>query len=182
MRIVSGKLKGRRFAPPTSFRSRPTTDMAKENLFNILNNFIDFEDCDVLDLFSGTGGISYEFASRGCKSVTLVEKDYHHYMFIKKCVAGFNLSNIVNPIKSDVFLYINYLNKQSFDLIFADPPFDLKNLEQIPDIVLNCNILKPNGILILEHGPEYDFSEHKAYSQTRNYGKVCFSFFHNILL
>lgn len=177
MRIVSGALKGRRFSPPPSFRARPTTDMAKENLFNVLNNSIDFESTTVLDLFAGTGSISYEFASRGCPSVTSVEKDFHHYNFIKKCIEELNLSKFVKPIKADVFTYLNRLKNETFDLIFADPPFELSNLEEIPDLVLKLNIINPEGLLILEHGPTHNFSTHPAFSQTRHYGKVCFTFF-----
>jgi 16S rRNA (guanine966-N2)-methyltransferase len=177
MRIVSGSLKGRRFSPPPSFRARPTTDMAKENLFNVLNNTLDFESTVVLDLFSGTGSISYEFASRGCPSVTSVEKDFHHYSFIRKCIEELELSKSVKPLKADVFTYLSRLKGETFDLIFADPPFELSNLEEIPDIIFARNVLKPDGLLILEHGPSHDFSHHPAFTQTRHYGKVCFTFF-----
>lgn len=177
MRIVSGSLKGRRFAPPPSFRARPTTDMAKENLFNILNNIIDFESTMVLDLFAGTGSISYEFASRGCPAVTAVENDFHHYNFIRKCIENFELSNIIKPVKGDVFSYIAKLKVETYDLVFADPPYELSKIEEIPDIILEKQILKPGGILILEHGPGHEFSKHNLYNQTRHYGKVCFTFF-----
>ncbi len=177
MRIISGALKGRRFSPQASFKARPTTDMAKENLFNILNNFIDFESTVVLDLFSGTGSISYEFASRGCPSVTLVEKDFHHYSFIKKCIEELKLTAIIKPIKTDVFSYLPKVKEQSIDLVFADPPFELAIIKEIPDIILKSKVLKPGGFLILEHGPNYDFSNYPAYNQARHYGKVCFTFF-----
>ena len=177
MRIVSGKLKGRRFSPPASFRARPTTDTAKENLFNILSNMVDFEDLEVLDLFSGTGSLSYEFASRGCASVTSVEKDFHHYTFIKKCIQELGLSQIIKPVKADVFTFLKKAPAHGYNLIFADPPFDLVSLENIPNNVLESKLLRPGGLFILEHGPGHDFSNHPAFNQTRNYGKVRFSFF-----
>ena len=177
MRIVGGDLKGRRFSPPASFRARPTTDMAKENLFNILSNFIDFEETSVLDLFSGTGSISYEFASRGCEKVVSIEKDFHHYKFICKCIDELELSKIVTPHRQDVFAYLKQNKEPAFDLIFADPPFELRNLQDIPQLVRESNLLQPSGYFILEHGPNYDFSKESDFSQTRHYGKVCFSFF-----
>lgn len=177
MRIVSGMLKGRRFSPPASFRARPTTDMAKENLFNILTNIIDFESTSVLDLFSGTGSLSYEFASRGCPSVTSVEKNFHHFSFIRKCIEELKLTKIIKPLKADVFSYLEKVKPHSFDLIFADPPFELKALDKIPDIILTSKALKTDGLLILEHGPNHDFSNNSYYWQSRHYGKVCFTFF-----
>lgn len=177
MRIVSGKLKGRRFSPPASFRARPTTDMAKENLFNILGNLVDFEELQVLDLFAGTGSLSYEFASRGCPSVTSVEKDFHHYAFIKKCAQELELSQIIKPLKADVFTFLKKATPHSYDLIFADPPFDLASLDSIPDQVLQSKLLRSEGLFILEHGPGHDFSNHPAFNQIRNYGKVRFTFF-----
>lgn len=177
MRIVSGVLKGRLFNPPTNFKARPTTDIAKESLFNILNNFIDYESTNVLDLFSGTGSISYEFASRGCPSVISVEKNFHHFKFIKKCIDDFKLDNIIKPLNTDVFIYLTKVTGQTFDLIYADPPFDLTSLDKIPDIVMESNILKNDGLFILEHGANNNFENHKNFSQMRKYGKVCFTFF-----
>lgn len=177
MRIVSGVLKGRLFHPPSNFKARPTTDIAKESLFNILNSFIDYESTTVLDLFSGTGSISYEFASRGCPSVISVEKNFHHFKFIKKCVEDFKLDNIIKPLNTDVFIYLTKVREQTFDLIYADPPFDLNSLDKIPDIVMESNILKNDGLFILEHGANNNFENHKNFSQMRKYGKVCFTFF-----
>ena len=177
MRIVGGALKGRRFSPPGNFRARPTTDMAKENLFNILSNFIDFEETEVLDLFAGTGSISYEFASRGCKKVVSLEKDFHHYKFICKCIADLELDRIITPQKQDVFTYLRHNENDNFDLIFADPPFELKNLKDIPLLIMESNLLRNNGCFILEHGPDYDLSKEHGFSQVRHYGKVFFSFF-----
>ena len=177
MRIVGGDLKGRRFSPPASFRARPTTDMAKENLFNILSNFIDFEETTALDLFAGTGSISYEFASRRCKKVVSIEKGFHHYKFICKCIEELELSKTVTPHRQDVFTYLKKHNETAFDLIFADPPFELHNLQDIPQLVRESNLLHPSGLFILEHGPNYDFSKEPDFSQMRHYGKVYFSFF-----
>ncbi|MDH8701510.1 16S rRNA (guanine966-N2)-methyltransferase [Dysgonomonadaceae bacterium PH5-43] len=175
MRIVSGKYRSRRFDVPKSFKSRPTTDFAKENLFNVLNNMIDFEDTVALDLFSGTGSISFELLSRGCPSVTCVEKDSMHYSFIKKVKAELNDNNLTT-IKADVFKFIESCN-QKFDLIFADPPYALKELELIPNIILSKDILNPGGIFIMEHPKEYDFSSIDRFSQKRVYGAVNFSLF-----
>ncbi|MDR2926995.1 MAG: RsmD family RNA methyltransferase [Cytophagaceae bacterium] len=178
MRIIGGSLKGRRFTPPASFRARPTTDMAKENMFNILTNFIDFEDTKVLDLFAGTGSISYEFASRGCPLVVPVEKDFHHHRFICKCIDELKLSHIVRPVNRDVFKHLAICDdKQLYNLIFADPPFQLKNLRELPIIIRESDLLTKGGYLILEHGTEYNFSQEPDFWQMRNYGKVCFSFF-----
>jgi len=177
MRIVGGIYKGRRFSPPGNFRARPTTDIAKESLFNVLSNFIDFEEITAADLFSGTGSISYELASRGCKSIVSVEKDYYHYKFILKCIEDLKLQQIIKPIKQDVFTFIKGEQFMNFDLIFADPPFDLPNLNEIPDIILKSNLLKKDGILILEHGNEHDYSNMSNFWQVRHYGKICFTFF-----
>ncbi len=177
MRIVSGYLKGRRLFPPKNFKARPTTDTAKEALFNILYHSIEFEELNVLDLFAGTGAISYEFASRGVKSVTAIEKDFFHFKFIKDCVSELLLENIVYPIKADVFYYLANTQNQQFDLIFADPPFDFIKFDEVVPAVLNSSLLKPQGLFILEHGPTRNFSEHPEFRQIRKYGKVHFSFF-----
>lgn len=175
MRIVSGSLKGRIISVPSNFKLRPTTDLAKESLFNILQNYVDFEEISVLDLFGGTGGISYEFASRGCENITTVERNYKHYSFIKKTIDGFNL-DAVNCIKSDVFDFLENTDR-TFDLIFADPPYDLKRLDNIPTIVFEKGILNNGGILILEHPQTYDFSSYPYFSMNKKYGAVNFSFF-----
>ena len=178
MRITGGILKGRRFSPPSNFRARPTTDMAKENLFNILTNFIDYEEINMLDLFAGTGSISFEFASRGCTDIISVENDYQHYKFICKCVEELELQEIIKPVKQDVFLFIQKVEKQQqFDMIFADPPFEMRNISKLPQLILDSNILKKEGYLIVEHSPVYDFSKMDKFWQVRKYGKVWFSFF-----
>ena len=175
MRIVSGKYKSRRFEVPKSFKARPTTDFAKENLFNVLNNLIDFEGKSALDLFAGTGNISYELLSRGCEKVVCVEKDFAHYSFIKKVKSELKDEHFF-PMKGDVFKYLSS-NNQSFDFIFADPPYALKNLETIPQTILSQNRLNKNGIFVMEHPKEYDFSELPYFSQKRVYGAVNFSLF-----
>lgn len=175
MRIISGKYKGRHFDVPRTFKARPTTDFAKENLFNILNNIIDFEKCSSLDLFSGTGSISLEFLSRGCKEVLSVEMDSLHFSFLKKCqhTLGDNNWRIV---RDDVFRFIKRCNN-SYDIVFADPPYALRELGTIPDLVFESNLLDENGILIFEHGKDYNFEEHPHFMRHVSYGSVNFTFF-----
>lgn len=175
MRIVSGIYKGRRFEIPSSFKSRPTTDFAKENLFNVLANLIDLEDKTALDLFSGTGGISFELLSRGCKNVICIEKDPAHFAFIKKVKATLQAEQLI-PIKTDVFKFLNTCNR-SFDLIFADPPYALKDLDAIPRQIVSGDFLNKEGVLIMEHPKEYDFSSLPYFLQRRTYSAVNFSIF-----
>lgn len=175
MRIISGKYRGRSINPPKNLRARPTTDFAKENLFNVLGNLVDFEECDVLDLFSGTGSITYEFASRGAKSITSVEINSVHHNFIRQTAKLLDASNIY-AVKANAFLYLRACTK-SFDIIFSDAPYDLENLEQIVELVLGGNVLKDDGIFIFEHSDKYDFSKHENFWQLRSYGSVHFSFF-----
>ncbi|MBS6459824.1 MAG: RsmD family RNA methyltransferase [Alistipes sp.] len=156
MRIISGKYRGRSINPPKNLRARPTTDFAKENLFNVLNNLIDYEESDILDLFSGTGSISYEFASRGARSVTSVEINAVHHNFIRQTARELGASNIY-PVKANAFLYLKSCPK-SFDVVFSDAPYDLDGSSEIVDLVLNGDILKPDGIFIFEHSDRYDFS------------------------
>lgn len=145
MRIVSGKYKGRAINPPRNLRARPTTDFAKENLFNVLGNLLDFEECDVLDLFAGTGSISYEFASRGARSVTSVEINPVHYNFIRQTAAQLGIGNLY-AVKANVFLYLKSCPKQ-FDVIFSDAPYDLESSEQVVRLVLENDLLRPEGVL-----------------------------------
>jgi len=180
MRIIGGTLRGRRFSPPKNFKARPTTDTARESLFNILANYYDFEELTVLDLFGGTGAISMEFASRRASKVTCVEKNYQHYNFINKCIKELNLELVIQPIKADVFNFLNRGSIQPVRLIFADPPFDLVNFEEVLPAVLNSNLLATEGLFILEHGPKHDYSTHPAFQQQRRYGKVHFSFFQKL--
>ena len=175
MRIVSGKYKGRIFSPPKSIKARPTTDIAKEGLFNIINNSFSFDDISVLDLFSGTGSISFEFASRGCENIHLVEMNPHHLNFIRKVQQELGFTQIT-PIRHDAYKFLKNC-RISFDIIFADPPYDFKRIEQIPELVKKNNLLKDDGWLIIEHSKRSVLKELDGYWQTRNYGNVHFSFF-----
>jgi len=175
MRVVSGKYKSRRFSPPKNFPSRPTTDSAKEGLFNILTNRLDFEDAEVLDLFAGTGNISLEFLSRGAKSVLSIDSHFVSFKFMKKSMHEVGAENW-KVIKNDVFKYVPKLDRE-FDIVFADPPFGLENIYDIPVLVLESTLLKDDGLLIIEHGRETDFSKKPHFENMRNYGGVNFSFF-----
>jgi 16S rRNA (guanine(966)-N(2))-methyltransferase RsmD len=180
MRIISGTHKGRQFSFPKNLNIRPTTDFAKEALFNILQNRIIFEGASVLDLFSGSGNISYEFASRGCSEIISVEKNPKCCNFIKKTIKKFNFTNI-HIVNMDVFMYLN-LCQDTFALIFADPPFKLKNIERVPLLVFEKNLLKESGLLIVEHSSQVNFAgrpEHSGFQETRKYGAVNFSIFGN---
>lgn len=175
MRIISGKYRGRAIVPPKNLRARPTTDFAKENLFNVLNNLVDFAECDVLDLFSGTGSISYEFASRDAHSVTSVEINAVHYNFIRQTARSIGFDNFY-AVKANAFLYLKSCNKQ-FDIIFSDAPYDLDGAEQVINLVFDNDLLRDGGILIFEHSRRYDFSDYPNFWQTRSYGSVQFSLF-----
>ena len=164
--------------PPTNLQARPTTDMAKESLFNILNNMIDFEETSVLDMFGGTGGISFEFASRGCQDIVTIEKCNINYNFIRKTINELGVAKQINLIKGDAFKFVGSTGEK-WDLIFADPPYMLKELPTLPDLIFEKGLLKEGGIFILEHPKEYNFAGHKHFSDHRNYGHVNFSFFKN---
>lgn len=176
MRIISGIYGRRRFDVPSTFSARPTTDFAKENLFNVIGNLIDLEGLDALDLFSGTGSISYELLSRECKSVTAVEKNSVHASFIAK-VAKELKTDTLQLIRGDVFRYLKSAPAQSFDFIFADPPYALKELPQVPELVFERNLLRDGGIFVMEHPRNYDFSDLPFFNQRRVYGSVNFSLF-----
>ena len=175
MRIISGKYRGRTINPPRNLRARPTTDFAKENLFNVLVNLVDFEELDVLDLFSGTGSISYEFASRGARSVTSVEVNSVHHNFIRQTARELGIRTLY-PVKANAFLYLKSCPKQ-FDLVFSDAPYDLERSEEIIPLVMESEILREGGIFIFEHSKEKNFSDHPFFWQLRSYGSVQFSFF-----
>lgn len=175
MRIISGKYKGRMIHPPKNFSARPTTDFAKESLFNILNNNFDFEEIKALDLFSGTGSISFELASRGCLDITSIELSYNHFAFIKKTVSDLQLFQI-KVLKADVFKYLKNC-KETYNFIFADPPYELQNIESIADIVFEKNLLRNHGWLIIEHGFKTNFSDYPNFKEKRAYGSVNFSIF-----
>lgn len=177
MRIIGGKLKGIRFYPPKNLPVRPTTDLAKEALFNILQNQYHLENLKILDLFSGTGNISLEFASRNAKHITSVDKNFGCYQFLKKTAEEQNLAQI-KAVKADVFKFLNQ-ETDKFDLIFADPPYDLSRIPELPQIVFEKNLLLPDGVLIIEHQTMQDLSGHPNFKEKRKYGYSSFSFFAN---
>jgi 16S rRNA (guanine966-N2)-methyltransferase len=176
MRIISGKYKGRRIVAPKNLPVRPTTDMAKEALFNILNNYFNFSNLKILDLFSGTGNISYEFASRGADAIISVDADFGCVNFIKKTAKEFEMD--ITPIKSDVFKFLEK-NKSEYDIIFADPPYGLeqKDFEKIVDLVFQNNLLSADGMMILEHSKFTNLEQKENFSFSKTYGGSVFSFF-----
>lgn len=175
MRIISGIFRGRQIRPPGNFKARPTTDFAKESLFNILIHQFSIEDLDVLDLFSGTGSISYEFASRGARSVLAIEMAPMHFKFIQETCRNMEMEQ-VTVIRADAFRYLKKPT-QAFDFIFADPPFDHPGLAELPDLIFSTDILNKQGVFILEHPGSYSFTAHPRFLQHRKYGGVNFTFF-----
>ncbi|MDR2937312.1 MAG: 16S rRNA (guanine(966)-N(2))-methyltransferase RsmD [Prevotellaceae bacterium] len=175
MRIVSGRYRGRTITPPKNFSARPTTDFAKEALFNIISVNFDVEEAAALDLFSGTGGISFEFASRGCRSVDSVEMNFAHHAFIKKTAQELQFSQM-RCYKQNAFSFLATC-KNTYDIIFADPPYDLEGIEKIHEAVFSRQLLNPGGWLILEHSKSKDFSTLAHFKEHRNYGSVNFSIF-----
>ena len=178
MRIITGILKGRRLNPTDNLPVRPTTDMAREGLFNILNNILEYEDLTVLDLFSGTGAVSFEFISRGAKEVTSIEINAKCTDFIKKSAQQFGVKNI-HVVRADVFDLIKR-TYQKFDVIFADPPYQLEELPSLPNLIFEKQMLTDDGIFILEHSKEHTFEDHPYFWQHRKYGKVNFTFFKKV--
>ena len=178
MRVITGKYKGRHFDIPRTFKARPTTDFAKENIFNVLIQYVDLEGAQALDLFSGTGSITLELLSRGCSQVVSIELDRDHHRFICDCLKKINADglSVVHPLRADAFRFMKACHQQ-FDLIFADPPYALPELPTIPDIIFQKNLLKPEGLLVFEHGKDHDFSAHPHFLEHRSYGSVNFSLF-----
>jgi 16S rRNA (guanine(966)-N(2))-methyltransferase RsmD len=177
MRIIGGKLKGKNILPLQGYKARPTTDFAKEGLFNVLNNEYEMEGLKVLDLFGGTGAISYEFASRGASMVYCVEMLPLHANFIKSQAAKFGMDNLT-VVRHNVFDFLE-ICREKFDIIFADPPYAIDGLADIPDKVFSKDILHPGAYFILEHPEEFDFSGHPRFIKEKKYGNVHFSFFEN---
>ena len=175
MRIISGTYGGRRLSPPKNITARPTTDFAKESLFNLLNNRMDFEGTDVLDLFAGTGGIGIECVSRGAREVTAVEIAHVQQNWIISCCKQLGIRNL-SVIRGDVFKFLSAC-RTKYDLIFADPPYALEQLPTLPDVILGQDILKEDGWLVIEHGKDTNFTSHPRHVETRTYGSVHFSFF-----
>jgi 16S rRNA (guanine966-N2)-methyltransferase len=175
MRIVGGTFRGRTFHPGKSFQSRPTTDFAKEGLFDILENRIDWEETSALDLFSGTGSISFELISRGCKHVTAVEKDFVHGRFIRETAATLGIDNL-SLIRTDAFRFL--IGKPgSWDLVFADPPYTMTDFGSVAAKILSSGVVKKGGLFILEHSKSNSFKELPEFLELRKYGSVHFSFF-----
>ena len=160
---------------PKNITARPTTDFARENIFNVLENMLDFDGLRALDLFAGTGAVSIELLSRGCESVTAVEKSNIQYNFIRKVAQELGEKNLT-LIKGDVFKFVAACRTQ-FDFIFADPPYALKQLPEIPSLIFQYGLLKDDGLLVFEHGKDHDFSTHEHFIEHRNYGSVNFSLF-----
>lgn len=175
MRIIGGQYKGRIISPVAGLKARPTTDFARESLFNILNNRVDFESISVLDLFSGTGAIGFEFASRGVEVVHMIEKDHKHISGIRQNIERIGFTNI-KPVHIDVKAFLKTC-KFKYDIVFADPPYDLGWLESIPDLVISSGVMKASGFFILEHPKSLRFGDHESFYEHRNYGSVNFSFF-----
>lgn len=176
MRVITGKYKGRHFDVPRTFKARPTTDFAKENLFNVLNGYIDWDEGpSALDLFAGTGSITLELLSRGCSQVVSVEKDPLHYKFIKGFIDYLQDLNAV-PVRGDVFKFLSQCRGR-YDIIFADPPYALKEIPELPDMILERGLLNPDGVFVLEHGKDNDFSQHSRFVERRVYGSVNFTLF-----
>lgn len=176
MRIISGKWGGRRIHPPAKMpHTRPTTDIAKEGLFNILQNRMDFSGIKTLDLFGGTGCISYELASRGAADMTIVEKDTIMHAFIRKNMDMLGAEN-VKILKMDVFAYLNSCT-ESFDFIFAGPPYALGTIDELPKIIVAKKLINPGGFFVLEHTPRNQYENFAGFSFVRNYGTTLFSFF-----
>ncbi len=175
MRIISGSLKGRNILTPKNFKGRPTTDFAREGLFNVLSNLIEFDDISILDLFAGTGAFGLECISRGAASAIFVEIQSLHVKSIAENFNAYAISN-ASTVRQDVFKYLK-MHRNPVDLVFADPPYELENLKSIPDFVLQDSILSEDGIFVLEHGKSDQFSDHLNFLQERAYGNVRFSFF-----
>lgn len=175
MRIIRGKYGRRRFDVPTNITARPTTDFARENIFNVLENLVDFEGLNALDLFAGTGAITFEFLSRGCASVTSVEKAATQYNFIRRVAQQLG-DDGVRALRTDALRFIDTATSP-YDIVFADPPYDLPGFAEIPGKVLASKLLKPGSIFIIEHSGKHDFSELPHFSEHRAYGSVNFSIF-----
>jgi 16S rRNA (guanine(966)-N(2))-methyltransferase RsmD len=175
MRIISGIYRGRQLRPPGSLPVRPTTDYAKEGLFNVLNNLVDYESLKVLDLFTGTGSIAFEFLSRGAAEVVAVDANQRCVDFIKKSASDFGASNL-KAVRSNSFVFIKHAYT-CFDMIFADPPYDLEGIDRLPDLIIESGLFTTGTMLILEHSARNNFAEHERFQQHRCYGSVNFTFF-----
>ncbi len=176
MRIIGGNLKGRRFSVSKKFPSRPTTDYAKEGLFNLLSNQLDLNGLKILDLCSGTGNIAFEFISRGVSQVTCVDISHHCLRFIQDSAKTLKIDSFIKINKSDIYLFLKK-NKLDYDLIFADPPYSYKYYKELINQITDSDEFINNGIFVLEHSKDKDFSSFECFKEMRNYGNVSFSFF-----
>ncbi len=176
MRIVGGIFGGRRFSPPARIPARPTTEVAKEGLFNMLNNSMDIEGLKTLDLFGGTGSITYELASRGAENLTIVERDPVTVDFIKKTIGELGIKDKVNLIRNDVFKFMKQ-STDRYDFIFAGPPYALETIDDLPKLVFEKQMLLPGGVFVLEHTPRNDYQHHPHFTRIKNYGTTVFTFF-----
>ncbi|MEL6668876.1 MAG: RsmD family RNA methyltransferase [Bacteroidota bacterium] len=178
MRIIGGRFKGRRFHPPADkWPTRPTTDYAKEGLFNILQNRLDFSSIKVLDLFGGTGSHDYEFISRGCLDVTYVDRHKPAVRFVRQTAEKLQIEDHLKIFQMDVFQFIQRKPDSGFDYIFAGPPYPLVRIPELPDLVLNAGLLADGGLFVLEHNPQHDFSDDPRCTEVRTYGTTHFAFF-----
>jgi len=175
MRVIGGRLKGRRFSPPRHFKGRPTTDFGREGLSNLLRSRLDLEGLEALDLFAGSGAVSFELASRGAVAVTSVEKDSGACRYIQKQAQDFGLEAI-RVLRADAFAFLGKAMTQ-FDLVFADPPYTEPRLPELPELVRSAGLVAGGGLFVLEHGDRSDFSEELGFVEMRKYGHVHFSFF-----
>ena len=178
MRIVSGKIKGIRFSPPKGFPSRPTTDFAKEGLFNVLDHRLSLYDLDILDLFAGTGNISYEFASREAGAITSVDQNFKCLRFIDEMARKYGLDNDITTFKSEVLYFIERCSS-NYDLIFADPPFDYKHYDKLVEKVWTGKLLREEGLLVVEHSARVNLNHLPSFVEAKKYGNVVFSLFRN---
>lgn len=176
MRIIGGNLRGKLISPPVNYKARPTTDFAKEGLFNILANQFDFTEISLLDLFSGTGSISFEFASRGCNFITAVEMSPMHASFIKNTASKLGLAKTIQVVHHNVFDFLGICTLK-YDIVFADPPYDIAGFGSIPEKILSYSLLKDDGMLVFEHPAAFSFESNPYFLKERKYGNVHFSFF-----
>lgn len=176
MRIIGGQHSGRKFHPPAKIPARPTTDIAKEGLFNTLGNMVDFEGLKTLDIFGGTGSISYELASRGATDLTLVERDRKTLSFIQNEIKELGFADYFKIVPMDVFKFLEQCKAQ-YQFIFAGPPYALKEIDSLPILVFEKQLLQPDGIFVLEHTPRNNYERHPNFEKAKNYGTTIFSFF-----
>jgi 16S rRNA (guanine966-N2)-methyltransferase len=175
MRIISGAYRGRRLSPPTGLPVRPTTDFAKEGLFNVLNGMVDFYETRVLDLYEGTGNMSFEFISRGCPEVMAVDIEHRCAAYIGETARDLGMQGLT-AIRSNVIVFLEHPRKQ-YDLVFADPPYQMHGIRELPQLILASGLLRPGGLLVLEHSSRYKFTGDPGFREQRGYGSVQFSLF-----